>query len=694
MDEIVRIKELRQQLHEHNYNYYVKNAPVISDQDFDMMMHELILLEAKHPEMNDPNSPSQRVGSDLNNDFVQVKHQYPMLSLANTYNRDDIEAFYERVTNGLEGESFELCCELKFDGLSISIVYENGRFIRAVTRGDGDKGDDVTNNVKTIRSVPLVLKGDNYPEKFEIRGEVLLPYTSFERLNRQREEIGEQLFANPRNAASGTLKSKSSAVVAERGLDAYLYFLLGDKLPYDNHFDNVMMMGKWGFKVSEEMKIAKNIKEVMDYIGYWDVHRHELPFATDGIVLKVNSLRQQQKLGYTAKTPRWAIAYKFKAERVKTRLKNVIYQVGRTGAITPVADMEPVLLAGTVVKRASLHNQDIINQLDLHKNDMVYVEKAGEIIPQVVGVANSDEDNHFRGEKIEFIEVCPECGSKLVRYEGEAAHYCPNSLACPPQIKGRIEHFISRDAMNIDSLGPETIADYYNRGLIHDVTDLYKLNVSDLWGEDQTKIISAQKIIQGIQNSKKVPFERTLYALGIRFVGKVTAKLIARHFKDIDSLKAATLEDLLEVEGVGEIIATSIRMFFADSDSLALVERLREAGVCFKIDDITETGATPLKDMNIVISGTFTHHTREEYKELIEKYGGKNVSSISSKTTYVLAGENMGPSKLDKANSLGIEIINEDTFLKMIDISEVSQTQTNTRNDSDSSSEPIQLELF
>ncbi len=664
MDEKERIKYLRNELHRHNYLYYVKNSPEISDKEFDDMMHELMRLEAAHPEMYDPNSPSERVGSDLDNDFKQVEHVYPMLSLANTYNRDEVQAFYERVSSGLDGEPFDICCELKFDGLSISITYEEGAMIRAVTRGDGTRGDDVTANVKAIRSVPLRLEG-NYPPNIEVRGEVLMPWSSFERLNMQREEREEPLFANPRNAASGTLKSKNPAVVAQRHLDAYFYYLLGTELPSDSHYDNVRQAASWGFKVSEAMRRVRSLDEIYRFIDYWDKERSHLPVATDGIVLKVDSLKQQQRLGYTAKTPRWAIAYKFQAERARTQLVNVVYQVGRTGAVTPVADMKPVLLAGTVVKRASLHNKDIMEQLDLHIGDEVFVEKAGEIIPQIVGV-DTQARNILLGPKVEFATHCPECGEKLVRYPGEAACYCPNDTGCPPQIKGRIEHFISRDAMNIESLGPETVDEYFKNGLIHDASDLYRLQVADIAGRWGTKIKSAQKIINGIENSKKVPFERSLFALGIRFVGRVAAKLLARHFHDIDSLMKATTDELLAVDGIGEVIACSIKTYFSKERNKAFVERLRANGVCFESNENEMPEYGVLSGKSIVISGTFERHSREDYKQIIERLGGKNSSSISSKTSFVLAGKNMGPAKLDKARKLGITIMDETDFLSLI----------------------------
>ena len=676
MTEQEQILNLRRELHQHNYNYYVKNSPVISDIEFDYLMHQLMALEKKHPEMYDANSPTQRVGSDLSAEFTQVRHQYPMLSLANTYNRGDVQAFYDRVKSGLSGQEFQICCELKFDGLSISLVYEDGSLVRAVTRGDGLVGDDVTANVKTIRSIPLKLNGNDYMKKFEIRGEVLMPWKSFETLNEQRLKNDEPLFANPRNAASGTLKSKNSAVVAQRRLDAYLYYLLGDQLPTDSHYENLQIVSGWGFKVSNCMKLVSTLDDIMAYIDFWDKERSNLPVATDGIVLKVNSLKQQQILGYTAKNPRWAIAYKFQAERALTRLNEVTYQVGRTGAVTPVANMNPVHLSGTVVRRASLHNEDVMRSLDLHIGDMVYVEKAGEIIPQVVGVDYEQRKKNNVGVPVTFIKYCPECGAPLIRYDGEAAHYCTNDATCPPQIKGKIEHFISRDAMNIDSLGPETVADYFNRGLIKNVADLYELKVSDLAGENSNKLKSAQKIISGIEKSKEVPFERSLYALGIRFIGKVTAKIIARHFKTLDNLIDCTLEDLIKVDGVGDVIAFSVKHFFAEPKNIEIINRLKKYGVCFEIKESTGNISSTLKGKSIVISGVFKHHTREEYKSIIEDNGGKNVSSISSKTSFVLAGDNMGPSKYEKANALGIKIINEEDFLQMIGESQTSEEQT------------------
>ena len=663
-----RIDELRKELHRHNYNYYVLNSPEITDYEFDKLMQELQDLEMFFPQYADPNSPTQRVGSDINQEFRQIKHKYPMLSLSNTYSESDVRDFYERVRNGLEGEEFEIVCELKFDGLSISLTYIDGKLDHAVTRGDGVVGDDVTGNVRTIKSIPLQLdpSGD-YPKEFEIRGEVLMPWASFEALNVEREKKGEPLFANPRNAASGTLKSQKSELVAQRNLDAYLYYFLCER--NDNvsgHYESLMKCGKWGFKISEHIRKCKTVDEVLEFIKYWDSERKNLPVATDGIVLKVNSLRQQQHLGYTAKSPRWAIAYKFKAERVCTRLNEVTYQVGRTGAVTPVANMEPVLLAGTIVKRASLHNEDIMEQFDLHLGDMVYVEKGGEIIPKVVGVDKSLRADGM--EKVRFIKTCPECGVQLVRFEGEAAHYCPNSIACPPQIKGRIEHFISRKAMNIDCIGPETIDDYFSRGIIKDASDLYHIRVQDISGSYGTRVKLATKIVENINASLAVPFERVVYAIGIRFVGETIAKILAKKFKSIDALAAATLEELTEVDGIGDAIANSVIAYFSDQRNIEFVERLRSAGVAMSVseDKMSDAGSNVLGGQSIVISGVFSHHSRDEYKELIELHGGKNVSSISSKTSFILAGENMGPSKLQKAEKLGVRIINEEEFLQII----------------------------
>ena len=663
--ETSRILQLRQALHEHNYRYYVLNQPVISDQEFDFLMRELQDLEAKHPDMYDANSPTQRVGSDLNKEFVQVAHKYPMLSLANTYNRQEVEDFYNSIVKGLHGEPFDICCEMKYDGLSISLTYQQGRLVRAVTRGDGVRGDDVTDNVKTIRSIPLVLTGNDWPSEFEIRGEILMPWQVFERLNAEREAAEEPLFANPRNAASGTLKSQNSALVASRHLDAYLYYMLGDNLPCDSHYDNLMKAREWGFKISEGMQKVNSLQGILDYINLWDEQRHGLPVATDGIVLKVNSLRQQRALGYTAKSPRWAIAYKFKAERVCTRLDEVTFQVGRTGAVTPVANMEPVQLAGTTVKRATLNNEDFIRSLDLHIGDYVYVEKGGEIIPKIVGV---DIDRRpIVATQVRFATHCPECGARLVRYEGEAAHYCPNDSSCPPQIKGRIEHFISRKAMNIDSLGPETVDEYFRHGLVKNIADLYDIDVQQINGNGNRQK-SAQKIVNGIAASVHVPFERVVFALGIRFVGETSAKLLARHFKTMDALMHASLQDLVEVEGVGEVIAKSVISYFQQPENVSMIQRLRDKGVQMSLSEEQLQGASDkLAGKSIVISGVFARHSRDEYKQLIEQHGGKNVGSISGKTSFILAGDNMGPSKLQKAEKLGIAIIGEDEFLAMIE---------------------------
>lgn len=664
-DERQRILQLRKELHEHNYKYYVLNQPEISDQEFDFMMKELQELEARHEDMFDPNSPTQRVGSDINQEFTQVTHKYPMLSLANTYSQEEVADFYSSVKKGLNGEDFEICCELKYDGLSISLTYEDGKLVRGVTRGDGVHGDDVTANVKTIRSIPLVLKDGDWPKAFEIRGEILMPWNVFERLNQEREAAEEPLFANPRNAASGTLKSQNSALVASRNLDAYLYYLLGDELPGDGHYENLEKAREWGFKISEGMRKVKTLQEIYDFIEYWDTERKNLPVATDGIVLKVNSLRQQRALGYTAKNPRWAIAYKFKAERACTRLNEVTFQVGRTGAVTPVANMEPVQLAGTTVRRATLNNEDFIRSLDLHIGDYVYVEKGGEIIPKIVGV--DIEQRPIIAQPVTFITHCPECGAKLVRYEGEAAYYCPNDAGCPPQIKGRIEHFISRKAMNIDSIGPETVDDFYRHGLVRNVADLYDIEVQQING-DGSRQKSAEKIVNGIEASKQVPFERVVFALGIRFVGETTARLLARHFKTIDALAAASLQDLLEVEGVGEVIAKSVMTYFRNPVTMQIVERLRGYGLQMALSEEQMSSATDkLAGKSIVISGVFAHHSRDEYKQMIEQNGGKNVGSISGKTSFILAGENMGPAKLQKAEKLGIQIVDEEAFLKMIE---------------------------
>ncbi len=657
------ILSLREELHRHNYNYYVLNAPVISDEEFDMKMHRLQDLEQMYPELDDPNSPTRRVGSDLNNEFQTVLHKRPMLSLANTYNRQEVAEFYQRVSEGLHGAPFEICCELKFDGLSISLHYEKGRLVRAVTRGDGVQGDDVTENVRTIRTVPLSLPvGGTYPDEFEIRGEVLMPWASFDRLNSERERDGEPLFANPRNAASGTLKSKNSSVVAQRGLDAYLYYLLGEGIPGDSHYANLQAAAAWGFQISAQMRLAHTLEDIYDYIDYWDTERRNLPVATDGIVLKVNSLAQQRALGMTAKSPRWAIAYKFKAEQEETILRQVVFQVGRTGAVTPVANMDPVHLAGTQVRRATLHNADFMAQLHLHVGDRVLVEKGGEIIPKIV---DNVTPNHPGA--IPFITQCPVCGTPLVRYEGESAYYCPNESGCPPLLLGRIEHFISRKAMNINSLGPETVDALYRTGLIADAADLYGLTEEQLLTIEGGGCEMARRIIQSIDESRSVPFERVLFAIGIRFVGEIAAKALARNFGSMEAVRNASLESLLAINGIGEVIARSVITFFHDEKNLAYVQRLCQAGLQMQLSQQEQqVRSDTLQGQSVVVSGVFRHHSRDEYKALIEQHGGRNVGSISAKTSFVLAGENMGPAKLEKASRLGIRILSEEEFLSLI----------------------------
>ena len=659
-----RIQALRKELEQHNYNYYVLSAPTISDFEFDQKMRELQELEQAYPAYDDPDSPTHRVGSDLSKEFAKVVHQYPMLSLGNTYSQAEVRDFYEQVSRALN-EPFELVAELKYDGTSISLIYEQGRFVQAVTRGDGVRGDDVTANVKTIRSIPLRLQGADYPARFEIRGEVLLPWAEFDRLNKEREEQEEPLFANPRNAASGTLKQQNPAIVAARKLDAYLYYLLGEQLPAETHWDNLEAARRWGFKIPQVMKLCHTLQDVFDYIAYWDIERKNLPVATDGIVLKVNSLRQQRNLGFTAKSPRWAIAYKFQAERAETRLNAVSFQVGRTGAITPVANLEPVLLAGTIVKRASLHNADIIEGLDLHLGDQVYVEKGGEIIPKIVGV-NTEARTAGLGEKVRFIQRCPECGTPLVRPEGEAAHYCPNDVGCAPQIKGRIEHFVTRKAMNIN-IGPETIEDLYEAGLVRDSADLYTLRVADLLRLERWAEKSAQNLMESLAVSKQVPFERVLYALGIRYVGETVAKRLAGSFHSMEALEQASFESLVAVDEIGERIAQSVRAYFADVRNQAIVKRLKEQGLQMSLsEERLANRSDKLKGLTIVISGTFSKHSRDEYKAMIEQHGGKNSGSVSGKTNYILAGDNMGPAKLEKAAKLGVKIIHEEEFLSML----------------------------
>lgn len=660
-----RMAWLETELHRHNHMYYVMSAPEISDKEFDDLMRELQELEAIHPQWKDPHSPTQRVGSDITKGFIQVAHRYPMLSLSNTYSEAEVAEFHERVQK-LLNEDFEICCELKYDGTSISLIYEEGRLIRAVTRGDGEKGDDVTENVKTIRSIPLVLQGDNYPSQFEIRGEILMPWNVFEALNQEREMREEPLFANPRNAASGTLKLQNSAVVASRKLDAYLYYVLGEELPCDGHYEMLQAAKSWGFKIGESVRKCSTLEDVYAFIRYWDTERKTLPVATDGIVLKVNSRRQQLHLGFTAKSPRWAIAYKFQAERALTRLNKVSYQVGRTGAVTPVANLEPVQLSGTVVKRASLHNSDIIESLDLHIGDMVYVEKGGEIIPKITGV-DTHARSFLQSERIHFIERCPECGSKLIRYEGEAAYYCPNEWECPPQIKGKIEHFITRKAMNIEGLGPETIELLYREGLVRDVSDLYALTLDDLLKLERIGTRTAENILTGIEQSKHVHFERVVFALGIRYVGETVAKKLARALGSMEKLRSCTLEELTSIDEIGERIAQSIIDYFGDERNNSMIDRLQRSGLelCAS-EELVTLISNKLEGKSIVISGVFAKYSRDEYKQLIEQHGGKNVGSISAKTSFILAGENMGPTKLEKAKKLKIPVLDEEEFLELI----------------------------
>lgn len=659
-----KIVDLRAELEKHNYNYYNLNNPTISDYDFDMLMEQLIALEKAFPQFDDPSSPSQRVGSDRNIEFVQVKHQYPMLSLSNTYSEGEVNDFHQRVTKLID-EPFEYVCELKYDGTSISLTYEDGLLVRAVTRGDGVQGDDVTQNVKTIRSIPLKLKG-NFPPKFEIRGEILMPFAVFENLNEQRIATGDAPFANPRNAASGTLKLQTSSMVASRKLDAYLYYVLGEELPFDGHFEMLEAAKSWGFKVSEDTAICDSPEAIYTYLRQWDEKRKELPVATDGVVIKVNSRRLQEELGFTAKSPRWAIAYKFKAERATTTLQSVSFQVGRTGAITPVANLAPVALAGTVVKRASLHNADIIDSLDLHLGDSVYVEKGGEIIPKIVGV--DTESRHPLNQAVQFISLCPECGTALIRKEGEAAHYCPNENGCPPQIKGKIEHFISRKAMDIDGLGSETIELLFNEGLVHNVADLYSLSVDKLKNLERLGVKSAKRILSSLEESKSVSFQRVLFALGIRYVGETVAKKLVAAFKTIENLKTASLESLTEVDEIGSRIAESVVSWFENADNLELLRQLSENNLQFEIDEEDRSPqSNKLAGLSIIISGSFKLHSRDELKALIEQNGGKNVSSISKKTSYLVAGEKIGPSKLQKAESLKIPIISEEELIQLID---------------------------
>ena len=687
-----KISELREKLNFHNHKYYVENAPTISDYEFDQMLRELIELEALHPHLRDENSPSMRVGSDLTNSFESVEHRFPMLSLSNTYSAEELKEWLDKTT--LEVGDAEFVCELKFDGTAISLTYENGRLLRAVTRGDGSRGDDVTENVRTIRSVPLVLQGDDYPQYFEIRGEIFMPYSSFDRLNKEREEQGEALFANPRNAAAGTLKQQQSQVVARRGLDCTLYQVAGDKLPFASHSESLEAARRWGFKISEHTALCRSAEEVLEFINHWDTERHSLPFPTDGIVIKVNRFADRRILGSTAKAPKWAVAYKFKAEQALTRLEKVSYQVGRTGAITPVANLEPVLLAGTTVKRATLHNADQIAALDIREGDMVYVEKGGEIIPKITGVELSERKADSK--PLQYITHCPECGAELVRYEGEAKHYCPNQSHCRPQKAGRIIHFIRRKAMNIESLGEETVELLIEHSLIDNIADLYDLRAEQLASLPRLGEKSARNIIQSIDSSRSVPFHRVIFALGIRFVGETTAKYLASHFGSMDAVMQASQEELLEAEEVGDKIALSIMDYFADEQNRAIIERLRSAGLQFEAEQKV-LASQALEGMSIVISGSFELHSRDELKAMIEANGGKNLAAVSANTTYLLAGAKIGPAKLQKAQKLGIKIISEQEFLAMIEgatpIAETPNTPE-TPAEPTPAPQPVQGSLF
>jgi DNA ligase (NAD+) len=661
----IKIKELSRELEGHNYRYYVLAQPAISDFEFDMKLKELEKLEMEFAEFADMNSPTQRVGSDSSNDFEQVEHKYSMLSLSNAYSEGEISDFDNRIKKIINTD-FEYVCELKFDGSSISLTYEKGRLVRAVTRGDGVRGDDVTRNVRTIKSIPLQLRGNDFPDEFEIRGEIVMPFSAFDELNAELELAGEQLLANPRNTAAGTLKMKNSKVVASRKLDAYFYYILGKDLPFDGHYESLQKAREWGFKISEATEICKNPDEVFAFLKKWDVERHHLPIATDGVVIKVNSKNLQDNLGFTAKSPRWAIAYKFKAENVSTILKSVSYQVGRTGAVTPVANLEPVQIAGTIVKRASLHNADIIQNLDLHLGDTVFVEKGGEIIPKITGV--DETKRHPMFQPVKFIENCPECATKLFRTEGEAAFYCPNEDGCPPQIKGKMEHFVSRKAMDIDGLGEETIGLLYDQGLAKNITELYDLKKEQLANLERMGEKSAQRILDGLKASENVPFERVLFALGIRFVGETVAKTLVKKLHNIENIQTAKKEELTEIDEIGERIADSVVEWFSKEEHIQVIHKLKENGLQFQIHENKLTGRTEkLVGLSIIISGTFEKYSRDELKEMIEQNGGKNVGSISKNTSYVLAGENMGPSKLEKANQLGLKIISEEEFLRMLE---------------------------
>lgn len=659
------IKRLSEEIEEHNYHYYALSKPVISDFEFDKLLEKLIHLEKEFPDLVRPNSPSQRIGGYVTKEFKQVKHKYPMLSLANTYSEEELNDFDERVRK-VVGDDIEYCCELKYDGLSISLMYKDGELQQAVTRGDGTQGDDITTNAKTIRSIPLKLQGHGYPEEFEMRGEVYLPLKIFEKINKEREDAGDEPFANPRNSASGTLKMQDSAEVARRKLDSTLYYILGENLPYKEHYESLQHARKWGFKISEHTELVKDMKGVHHFIAKWEKKRHELPFDIDGIVIKLNSFKQQQMLGLTAKSPRWAVAFKYQAERASTTLNSISFQVGRTGVVTPVANLHPVLLAGTVVKRATLHNEDIIKKLDIRVGDTVWVEKGGEIIPKITEVDLSKRKPH--SVAVEFPSHCPECNAKLIRREGEAAFVCPNEKHCPPQIKGKIEHFVARRAMNIESMGSETIDLLYKAGLVHAISDLYELSVEKIIPLERMAEKSAANIIEGIEESKKVPFERVLFALGIRHVGETSAKKLAYHFKNMEALEKASTEQLLNVPDVGEIVAKSIQDFFSDAHNIKIIEKLREKGLKFALGkEEIALFSNVLEGKSFVISGVFAKHSRDEMVNLIEKNGGKHVGSISSKTNYIVAGENMGPAKAEKAKKLAIPVISEDDFLKMIE---------------------------
>ncbi|MEZ0184614.1 NAD-dependent DNA ligase LigA [Flavobacterium oncorhynchi] len=662
------IQSLRNELNQHNYNYYVLDNATISDYDFDLKLKELQDLESKYPEYFDENSPTQRVGGTITKNFKTIAHQYRMYSLDNSYSKEDLIDWENRIQRVLGNVDLQYTCELKYDGASISITYENGKLVQALTRGDGFQGDEVTNNIKTIKSVPLQLKG-NYPEKFDIRGEIILPFAGFEKMNQELIEIGETPYSNPRNTASGSLKLQDSAEVAKRPLECLLYFVTGNDLPFTTQYEGLEAARNWGFKVPKEAKLVNNMQEVFEFIDYWDVHRHELPYETDGVVIKVNSIHSQEELGYTAKSPRWAIAYKFKSEQVSTKLKSISYQVGRTGAITPVANLEPVQLAGTIVKRASLHNADQIEKLDIRINDTVFVEKGGEIIPKIIAVDLDKRPEN--SEKTNYITHCPECQTELVRNEGEANHYCPNFYGCPPQIIGRIQHFISRKAMDIEGLGGETVTLLFNNGLVHNYADLYELKVEDILPLERMAQKSAENLVKGVQKSKEIPFESVLFALGIRFVGETVAKKLAKHYKNIDALSQASLMDLILVDEIGERIAKSVIEFFENEENKRIIERLKSYGVQFEIIEKINPNATEkFIGKTFVVSGVFTTFSRDELKKTIEDNGGKVGSSISAKTDFVVAGDNMGPAKLEKANKLNIPILSEEDFINKLNESE------------------------